>query len=287
MRTVIIALCCVFTISTHSQIVKVKNNYPVKEVEGKKTFHPIFNFSGTQLLLTTENYEGLNLLDIKTGKIVQITEVKGAGFAPSFSTDGQEIIYESVTMRKGRQYKSLMNFNLGTKQTASLSAEMRSQTELNKIQQKSVQKQPKKTSVCTEDLKIVTYQNGLRNELSPVGDVPGYIWTSLSPNGEMILFTAVSKGTYICDLSGKIVASLGYLNGPVWYDDTCVVGMVDKDNGDNIVSSTIEMVSVDGKVRQVLTSPNRIALYPSASGIAKRIAYNTDKGELFIMEVEK
>lgn len=290
MRILVILLLNLFVASVGGQIVNVKKHYQLKEVEGKNVFHPIFDPQGSQLLVTSEYYVGLDLLNIHTGDMVSITKEEGAGFNPVFSGDGQTILYQAAISKEKRQYRTLMNFDLSTKKAIRLSEMTRSQNDLNKIQSTLVQKEKRSfggISVITEDLKIVLYQNGNRKELMPVGTVPGYIWVSLSPNGEMILFTAVSKGTFVCDLSGKVISFLGNLNAPVWYGNDYVVGMKDKDDGNVITSSQVIIATIDGKTCQELTPKERIALYPATSSVSKQIAYCTDKGELFIMEIDK
>ena len=102
----------------------------------------------------------------------------------------------------------------------------------------------------------------------------------------MILFTAAGTGTFVSDLNGKIIAKLGYLNAPVWYNDNLVVGMQDKDNGEYVTESKILMKSIDGKVEKVLSAPNQIAMYPTTAASAKKVAYNTVKGEIYVVELK-
>lgn len=290
MKLLVIILLSMFAGSANGQIVNVKKHYQLKRVEGKNLSHPIFDPQGTHLLVTSENYVGLDLLDIQTGDVCPITQKEGAGFNPTFSNDGRKIFYQTTTTKFKRKYKTLMNYDLNVNKENGLSETTHAQGELNRIQAGLVRKEkrdPADVYVVSENLEIVLYQNGNKKVLSPVGAVPGYIWVSLSPNGKMILFTAVSKGTFICDLSGKVLSALGNINAPIWYGNDYVVGMRDKDNGDIITSSRIVMTTVDGKTSQELTPADRIALYPAASTTSKQIAYCTDKGELYIMEIDK
>ncbi len=288
MKTRIIFLLLLCTVMVYGQVVKVKNHYSLTSQVKERAFYPVFNPEGTQLLYTTENYKGLNLYYIQTGEVKVIAGDAGAGYSPMFSSDSKKIYYKQTTKKDGRQYKSLMSFDQTAGKSVKLSEPLRSLKEVNIIQKQVIKKTAalSSVSVSTENLKIVLYRDGKRTEMEPVGKVAGYIWTSLSPNRKMILFTATSKGTFVCDLEGKVVASLGKLNAPVWYDDSYVVGMVDKDNGSFITSSQIVMASLDGKLRQTLTPDDTIALYPAASATSQRIAYSTPKGELYIMEIE-
>ena len=62
--------------------------------------------------------------------------------------------------------------------------------------------------------------------------------------------------------------------------------MDDKDNGEFITASSIVAVSVNAKVRQTLTqNVEMIALYPAASVDANQIAFCTEKGQLYLMNI--
>lgn len=287
MKTRILLLLLFCTNAVCGQTVKVKSHSFVNpKIEGK-AFYPHFNPDGTKLLFTSENFKGLNLYDLQTNEVKLITTDEGAGYSPTFSNDSKEIYYRQIRRKNGRQYKTLMGFDAATQITKTLSEPVRTVKELNILQKKVLKRGTvPSVSVATENLKIVLYRNGERIEMEPIGKVSGYVWTSLSPNGKMILFTAASKGTFVCDLSGKVIASLGKMNAPVWYDDNYVVGMEDKDNGDFVVSSKIIIASIDGKFRQALTSDDKIAMYPAASLASKRVAYCTLNGELYVMELE-
>ena len=60
--------------------------------------------------------------------------------------------------------------------------------------------------VDNENLNLNLYRNGEKVVLKPHGDA-NYIWVSLSPNMEMILFNT-KYGTGICDLNGKEIVNL-------------------------------------------------------------------------------
>ena len=123
--------------------------------------------------------------------------------------------------------------------------------------------------------------------LNPLNEADSrYLWVSLSPNAKMILFTVAGNGTFVCDLNGKIIATLGYLNAPVWYNDNYIVGMQDKDDGHVITSSKVMMMSLNGKVKAQISRADEIAMYPSPTAKSSKIAYNTINGEIQIVEIQ-
>lgn len=288
MKTRFVVLSLLVVCAVNAQTIKVKNHKLVSSRIEQKAFHPVFNSDGTKLLFTSDNYVGLNLYDFNTDSVKTIATEEGTGFSPTFSNDGKKIYYRQVDRKDGRLYKTLMSFDSGNQTRMKLSQPVRTTKELNTIRRKAMKGRSATSSisVCTEDLKIVLYKNGVRKEMEPLGKVAGYIWASLSPDGKMILFTAASKGTYVCDLSGKVIASLGKVNAPVWYNNYYVVGMDDKDDGSVITSSGVVIVSLDGKTRQTLTPEDRIAMYPAASSSAGRIAYCTADGKIYVMDID-
>ncbi len=121
--------------------------------------------------------------------------------------------------------------------------------------------------------------------IAPAGEC-FYIWVSVSPDGKRLLFTAAGKGSYVSDLEGQIISELGYLNAPAWVNDNWVVGMNDLDDGHQVTSSDVIAVSIPAGNRQNLTLDlEEIALDPSVSVAADRIAFHNLKGEVFIMKI--
>ena len=142
------------------------------------------------------------------------------------------------------------------------------------------------TVICVENRKMVLYVNGNRTVLTPNGENASYIWPSISPDQKNIVYTVASKGTFVCDIEGNNVVSLGKLSSPVWLDNQWIVGMDDKDDGEKLLSSVLVAVTADGKIRQTIETPEgKMAMYPAASADGKRIVCNTENGELFIIDL--
>ncbi len=139
-------------------------------------------------------------------------------------------------------------------------------------------------SVDNSDLKLNLYRNGVKTVLAPHGSDVNYVWSSISPDGTMILFNT-RKGTAICNLQGVEIANLGNLNAPVWYGSRYVVGMDDSNNGNAYTSSSIVIVSIDGSTRQKLTTDDEIAMYPTVNAENGFVAYNTIGGRLRIIKL--
>ena len=80
--------------------------------------------------------------------------------------------------------------------------------------------------------------------------------------------------------------SLGRLNAPSWIDNTWIVGMDDKDDGQDVIESSLIAVTADGMSREELFVPAGVLpMYPSVSKDGKSIVFNTPKGILYILQI--
>jgi hypothetical protein len=251
-------------------------------------FYPVFNSDGSELLYTSENYKGLYLYKLNNKTSLMITDAEGAGYSPDFSQNNDKIYYRSVERENMHRQNTLMCYDRQLLQSKNcMNSPVHFQSELNKVRMGLEFQGKENINAYTEKLQLIVERNGDRKVLEPLSKGSRYLWGSLSPDKTKILFTATGKGTYICDLNGKILSEIGYLNAPVWYDDHKIVGMADKDNGDYITESSVVMVSADGKQRQVLSLLTEIAMYPTTNWKSSKIAYNTLEGEIIVLELKK
>jgi len=299
-------LLFIFTLLTtmvSAQNVKVKTNRCLNEKLNERYFYPVISPDGTSVAFTNENFQSLLLMNIETKKIVKITENEGAGYEPLFSADGSKIYYRSNTYEGMKKFSSVSEYSIGKRQTTELldknrdvrliaSAEgniiLAKENEIKSYSGKdgSLKRSSDDTFVYIQNSKMLVYENGNSNTISPLGEY-NYIWPSFSPNKQKLLFTVAGKGTYICNADGSNAISLGYLNAPKWLNDNWIVGMKDKDNGEVFISSDIYLISADATQTVQLTETNdEIEMYPQVLVNQNKIAYHTDKGKIYVMELE-
>ena len=283
-----------------AQTISVTKRYEISNDTKISGFYPSFNLSGNKLLFSSDGYNGLSMYDFNTNTVKIITNEAGAGYEPMFATDDSKIFYRKTSYINNRKFDAIESFTLSdSKKTVMLSPKRDVKQARNfhngfivTAERKLIKSTFGKTTlempvyVTTQDLKIFLFVNNNFVTINPLNQAESrYLWVSLSPNQKMILFTAAGKGTYICDLNGKIISSLGYLNAPVWYDDNFVVGMQDKDDGHIITESKILMIASNGKSKFPVSLANEIAMYPTTSAKASKIAYNTEDGKIKIIEI--
>lgn len=271
-----------------------------RETLAQKGFNPVLNVVGDKLLFTASGFSGLNLIDLVTNQVVEISKDAGAGYEPQFSTDNSRVFYRKITFENNRRFNAVQSFELKTKRNSELLTPQRNLNKIypltngviafsgkNILRATAVKSTAAPVVVSANDeLKIMLY-NGKLSYLNPLNmPEPRYIWVSLSPDSKKILFTAAGKGTFICDLNGKILHSLGSINAPVWFNNDYVVAMEDKDDGHRVISSKIVLILVAKKIKTEISTPDKIAMYPTASGKANRIAYHIENGEIEVVDVK-
>mgnify|MGYP001114924271 FL=1 len=292
-----ISIVCLCITSLAAQTITIEKTYRPMEQKG---FHPRFNTNGDMLAFTSESYVGLNVYRFTDKSVVKISEEAGAGFQPVFSNNNDKVFFKNTVYESRLRKDGLKSYDFASKRQSQMLTPRRNMKQPQSFQNgivvfaetKLVKSTFGKTKVPVSDYvwsdgsNLNVFRNNKIERLNPVKGANGYVWASLSPNGKMILFTAAGEGTFVCDLSGKIMAKLGYLNAPVWYNDNFVVGMQDKDNGEYVTESRILMKSLDGKSEKVLSTSDQIAMYPTAAVTANKVAFNTANGEIYVVELK-
>jgi len=279
------------------QLVVLSTHKPAFSASGGH-FYPKFSPDGNFMLTTRANYSGLYLYDFASDKMQQLNSEPGAGYQAQISDDGNTILYNRIELINNRRHNSLHAVTRADGSQKQLTAVSREPVTPrfagNKpswVQGKSMIRPQITTAemrpvISIEDRKMVIYQGTTRKVLDPNGNDASYIWPSFSPDGKNIVYTVAGRGTFVCTVDGKRVRALGKLNAPVWLNNTRVVGMDDRDDGGRVVASELYVVTVDGKNRQLIPTPEgMIAMYPAVSPDGSRIAFNTDNGEIYILQV--
>ena len=254
---------------------------------------------GDYVVTTDQSNAGLMKFDLASKSTQQLTDARGAGYKVQISEDGQNVIFrETQFNEKHLRYNSLKAINLSSGEkkvlvsaTRDLEGYMLEGATVAAVNNGKVQKKAlagnavvTRPVLSINNRQLMITQNGQTRVLSPNGQEYSYIWESLSPNGQKVLYYVGGRGAFVCDLDGSNVTSLGVIRAPQWYDDNTVVGMYDQDNGYYTTSSVIKVATLDGQV-QTLTDDSQIAMYPVAA--EGKIAFSTPYGESYLIHVTK
>lgn len=109
-------------------------------------------------------------------------------------------------------------------------------------------------TVTIQDQKMLVTNGESSYVLAPNGDDASYFWASVSPDGKHLVYVTARYGTFVCDIDGGNVRSMGRMNSPKWLDNNHVAGMQEfyKDH-DEIDYVRYISRSIDGKVTRDLT----------------------------------
>lgn len=280
-----------------AQHVAVNEVQQIKFPGIEKMYHPTLSADGALLCFSAIDYEGLEMVDLKTQKVTTLSEANGAGYKPIVRAN--DVYFRQISFNNQRRETRLFHYD-GDK-TKAASQSLRSITGFHINQDalnftsneqlfaapsatKAVKSASNKAVVSVEDLKLAIYQGGKREVITPNGENERYLWASFSPDNEKIVYKVVGKGTFVYSTIDKTTKHIGTINAPVWAGNDYIVGMQDNDNGEYVTSSTICAVHIATGKKDIISVPEHlIAMYPSATQDGNKVAYHTEEGEVYIV----
>lgn len=304
MRYIIILtlLTCVNVI--FAQEVKILNTFEISTEPVNKALFPKFSADDQEVIFSSENYKGLYRYDLVTKSFSVITEEAGAGYNP-LVLDDETILYRTTKYKKGRKFHSLFSKDLKTNNETELVREERNlrlpnqhlgnnilyrindHTEAHFFSSDKLLKGQATKAVYSENSELRLIEEDRTTILNPLGKGV-YVWESLSPDGNKVMFTFGGKGTYICDLEGNILDHIAEAHYPRFSPDGKFISyMVDIDNGYNYVSSDIFVYSLSSKESFQITNTNdQIEMFAEWSNDSSQLVYHTIEGKIIISTLE-
>lgn len=285
---------------------------PVAAQDGVETYHPVFTPDGRSLIVTSEAYDGLGIVDLEKGTARRLSSRTGAGYRFALNPEGTQVVLRENDLENQKmalytldletaaekciepqvEHTNTLRLNTGVAVYAEpLSRTLRVWADPAVASVQAVSDAMNDVLLTEEDLKLVVYRDGTRTVVDPIMDATGqdvnYCWSSISPDGQRMVFAAHNL-TYTSRLDGTDLVCLGQVQAPVWYDNNTVVGMNDKDDGHMFISSDIIAVdTATAQVMQLTPETDDIKMFPSVSPDGSRIAYHTTDGELYIINLIK
>lgn len=287
-------------IGMHAQLLEVLSMERVRLPLGVQAEQALLSPDGKTFAFS--DFSGkLKIYDRATEKVNHVSD-HGSMMDLAFTEDSRTIVYrESSYDNSHRRLVAVNAYDLGSRASRCIVAPSRELQALNVRGLSALTVHGGRAKVCAakgtkaasqwpvlsieRGLLYIT-ENGERRLASPLGTSGmSYLWASISPDGQRMLFFAAGYGTYTCRLDGSDLHSLGYLYAPVWYDDNIVVGMKTKDDGRVTYQGSIIASDIYGKSSQVLTDSSLVAVLPTA--VPGRICFTTTDGGLFIINVKQ
>ena len=296
MRTKLLILAAACSLAASAQQVEITSRQQLLKGTESGICNPVLSADGQKLLFTHADYKGLKLYDFSSDVTTTIATDDMAGFHPSFSRDGKSVYFLSQTREDMRGYREVKAYNLEARTSMAVTEKARGMqapvavdggfAAVSDNGRKLKADRKGGTYVYARGAQLIVVRNGKEQQLQPVATDHTYMWESLSPDGNKILFYAGGKGAYVCDLEGNVLASLGRYAAPRWAGNDYVVAENATVDGHQYESCQIMLLKADGSFKYALTKPETMTMNPSASANGSRIAYNTIDGRLFVMDIK-
>lgn len=254
-------------------------------------YHARF-INNDELVLTSANYSGLYIYDLKGKSITTVTDERGAGF--NYAFDENNLYFRGYEIRDGLKYYSLKKFDMRNGRTETLEDNLRGLSapvvKNNKLLYSkngllnTTGSLGNEIFVTNENSQINLHIEGQVKILSPFGKGV-YVWPDLSPDKSKIVFTYGTIGSVIIDTDGNILDKLGAdTHFAHWSPNgRFILYMKDIDDGRDYIESDIYVYDTINKEHiQVTYTKERLEFYPMWSPDGKRAVFNDLNGNVYI-----
>ena len=299
MKRLMATLCLFATLASEIPAQPMITNVEVFAPGNHRWGFAKFSPDGKHILFSTLGYDGIWEYTPDTKAFRQLTADAGSGYNFSVSADGKSIAYRRTT--KGRTWRDrkqeIVTLNAESGSTKLLGAARSLPTPVFDgnspafLQAGAVfNPAPSKNRVTLLGVagqKIQLLVGNQHRQLDPLGN-GSYIWPALSPDAKTLLAYDMDRGAFVSDLNGKVLASLGSLDGPTWTrDGSWVVAFNEVSDGHVVTGSDLHAVRPDGTGKVQLTSTTDIIeLYPSCSPTENKIVCHTLDGKILLLTYE-
>lgn len=257
---------------------------PQKIDVGRIVHNPVLSSDGKMLLFSADDHSTLNILrNLKgavTPDVVQsIDNSIGAGFNPVFSADGSSVIYQRASIVDGLMTRDVYSCDLSNGSTRKIATMGRENFNLQAMS-------GCQNYVSADYDRITLSQNDEITELRPIADAHSYLWASLSPDGQKILFVEPFQGVFVCDLDGSNRVNIAKKGAfPAWAGENLITYTLSHDDGYVILDSTLKIYDMSTGITLDLT-PSYVLVGESTSSPDGTVVYTTLDGELYKFNVK-
>lgn len=264
--------------------------------------HPKFSPTGRSIYFTDQDGNGIWEYSLRAQSARQVTADPKSGLAYSISSDGKSLVYRRTLHEKsGRTRKQdivLMNLAKRSSSILATGTDVSAPAFVNNSPVYSIRSttlglaKTTGTSDVTvlgiENTKIALSVNGNKALLDPLKN-GSYVWPVLSPDRQQLVAYEMDTGTFVCDLQGKVLSTLGRRAAPSWTrSGKWIVYMEDKDDGHKLLSSDLFAITPDGKtVIQLTSTEGVLEMFPQCSPTENKMVCSTDDGVILILEYEE
>jgi hypothetical protein len=248
-----------------------KRSFQVSELNIKGV-SPIFFNNDQTILFSKSNYVGLWLYDLKSKKVEEITDARGAGYQPLII--GNEVLY------KVKSKKTIYEvFKAADRTSRSFDKMEEGIREMLAASQRDT-----KVAIIADDLNsilVLTKTDEVR-KMTP-GNLKQYVNACFSPDGRRLLFEVSGKGGYIADSDGQVVKHIDTLDHPKWINnDEILFTRITDDGSKNTGGELFIYNFVSDSEYAISQDYEGIIVHASSDETGRNIVASTLEGNLIL-----
>jgi Tol biopolymer transport system component len=275
--------------------------------------NPRFSPDGSQIAFTSQQYSGLWVAGSDGRQASQLTGDAGAGYRFSWSPDSRYLL-TGVSRESGpRREFSLKMFDAENGEERQLTPYAQGEPPLpvfyrqgsgiliregNSLQsidsglqetEGGAVDDARPVAIPVRNGILISYDGDREQLIRPASgatDEASYLWSEVSPDGEMLAFKLYGGNLYISDLNGNILVDLGRGEAPSWSPDSRYLSfMITEDDGHDITGSDIYVADIAGSnasTVNITENSGLHAMHPAWSADGSRIAFgDMQSGSLY------
>jgi hypothetical protein len=251
------------------------------KVDGFYT-NPLFSPTGEHVLLTGEHLKGVYLLDLKTSKVVQVSDKPGSGYAYSWDNSGDSFYYKEKPEDGFFSHSKVISYNVRDNYSKRLESLDHNYLPSYKGNNKDGRQVVIYTNLKT--LKIEARDLASGKQWTVTNDEGQFYNALLSHDGQKV---AVHNGAdiYIYTIDGKTPGKkIGPGIATAWTeDDRSLIGFLDEsDDGHTVTNSDLYLFNVkDLKARKITNTEVISEMFPTI--YKDKVIFSDDNsGRIFI-----
>lgn len=280
-----------------------------KEVLDKRNSdfaHPRFSYDDNKLFFTTNNYNGIWMVNLDGYGEKKITDARGSGYKFAISGTKPVIYYRQDEFGKHglKLSYSIVKHNYKTgesgvvyqsKSEISYPISFKGGVAFIKDNKTYFIENGDKISgpddseffyAYSKVNKLIIIQNKKKKVLTPDGG-SNIIWTEVMPGTKKVVYTAAGKGTYIFNIKDSTKTKLDSFEEPRFSGvHSLLVFTKSTDDGMKTTGSDIYIYNDNSrKIQNITDSKDEIELHPAWSNDGKMIAFNNLNGQIKIIKL--
>jgi len=295
-------------------IIRAKGNATPLTHGGFRLFHPKWSYDGKHIAMTSDNFRGIWVMDIKTFTIQPLSDEERTGYGFVWSSDSKEIACRITKSAKHKRLSAIKIYEIESG-LSRLVTDFRQRIGLpswadadgkicytvdKKLEVVSSERKIRPASRPGADEKeVILFQSYGKIILSNLAQTSKTILVNptnrflnpqLSYDHQKIAFEMTDNRIYVMSIDGSEIYDLGIGSAPRWAPTSdYLVFFISEDDGQRITAADIYITDYKGQQKFALTNTqDRIEMHPDWSPDGQIIIYDEyETGIIYQIKLEK